>query len=109
MQILRRGSNSPQVLLLHLLLNNKLHLNLSSNPRTVASLSFGPVTEAAVLKFQQQRQSSLKPDGVVGRNTWKELGNIIDIDHKVSHVLQSDPTSCWSAAVTMMLGSNVSV
>ena len=108
MEVLQRGSNSPQVLLLHLLLNKKLHSNLSSNPATAAGLSFGPVTESAVLNFQQ-RQRTLKVDGVVGLRTWKALGNVIDINHKAQHFFQPDPTTCWSAAVTIMLGTNMSV
>lgn len=68
MEVLRQGSNSPQVLLLHLLLNKKLHSNLSSNPQTAAHRSFGPATQSAVLKFQQQ-QRTLKVDGVVGQRT----------------------------------------
>lgn len=108
MEVLRQGSNSPQVLLLHLLLNKKLHSNLSSNPQTAAHRSFGPATQSAVLKFQQQ-QRTLKVDGVVGQRTWMALGNVIDINHKAQHFLQPDPTTCWSAAVSIMLGTNMSV
>ena len=108
MEVLRQGSNSPQVLLLHLLLNKKLHSNLSSNPQTAAHRSFGPATQSAVLKFQQQ-QRTLKVDGVVGPRTWMALGNVIDINHKAQHFLQPDPTTCWSAAVSIMLGTNMSV
>jgi hypothetical protein len=107
-EVLRQGSNSLQVLLLHLLLNKKLHSNLSSNPASPAHRSFGPITESAVLSFQRQ-QRTLNVDGVVGSHTWTALGNVLDINHKAHHLLQPDPTTCWSAAVSIMLGTNMSV
>ena len=45
----------------------------------------------------------------MGQRTWMALGNVIDINHKAQHFLQPDPTTCWSAAVSIMLGTNMSV
>ncbi len=75
---------------------------------------FGPVTEAAVLKFQKSR--GLKVDGIVGPNTWNEIMALAqatqrrfaamrstgEIRHHVWLVPQSKTMACWYASAIMV-------
>jgi len=64
--LLKKGSKGEDVKRLQLALGIK------------ADGDFGPYTEKKVIEFQNQ--SSLTPDGIVGRNTWEKLG--IDTDQQ---------------------------
>ena len=103
MKTIKRGSRSPEVKLAQRLVN----LKIRPNPRLREDSIFGPKTEAAVKQFQASRR--LVVDGIVGRNTWRSLGVTIDVSHRV--ILYGQPTNmtCWSAAATMLLGTNMSV
>lgn len=72
--VLRLGSIHPEVKELHRLLNAKLfpHPNLDET-----SDLFDIDTEDAVILYQGQH--NLEPDGIVGRNTWKSLGEPLPI------------------------------
>lgn len=65
LRTIRRGSRGPEVELLQLGFNRAGYL--SAPPDGI----FGPVTEAAVLRFQ--RASGLAADGIVGPRTWAAL------------------------------------
>ena len=65
MRILRMGSIGPAVALLQLALNRKGSAGLAQDG------IFGPATEAALRRFQQER--GLNPDGVAGRETHRAL------------------------------------
>lgn len=80
---IRKGSRSNAVRLLqYLLIQNSFNVQTDS--------IFGNETENAVLTFQ--RNNSLNPDGIVGRNTWTTLlnldpaGEMIRIGDKGSNV-----------------------
>jgi peptidoglycan hydrolase-like protein with peptidoglycan-binding domain len=103
METLRRGARGFQVQLLQRLLNCRL----IPRPGLVEDQVFGPLTEAAIRRFQGQARG-LAVDGVVGPNTWRALGITIDIDHRVRHIQQSAPQNCWSAAMTMATGGTFS-
>ena len=66
MRILRMGSIGPAVALLQLALNRK-----GSSAGLAQDGIFGPATEAALRRFQQER--GLNPDGVAGRETHRAL------------------------------------
>ena len=65
--LLKKGKTGPYVQDL------QEHLNgIYPELELVADGDFGPATEAAVIKFQ--KDNGLAADGIVGRNTWDELG-----------------------------------
>jgi len=101
MQTLKQGSTGSQVKLLQRLLNLK-------NGKKVVDEDgvFGPKTTGEVNSFQVRNW--LKPDGVVGAQSWAALGLKIDINHRVTLFPQPTNMSCWSAAATMLFG-NMSV
>lgn len=103
MQIIRSGTRAPQVKLAQRLLN----VRLSLRPALAEDSIFGAKTAAATRQFQQFK--GLKADGIVGPNTWRSLGVNLDISHRI--ILYGQPTNmtCWSAAATMLLGSNMCV
>ena len=103
MDTLRRPSRSPQVKLVQRLIN----LRLSPVPRLGEDSIFGPKTDAAVRSFQ--RSNRLTPDGIVGPRTWRALGVTIDISHRIRLYGQPTVMTCWSAAATMLTGTNMSV
>ena len=103
METLRKRSKSPQVRLVQRLIN----LRMSPRPKLVEDSIFGRKTHAAVKQFQGSKR--LADDGIVGSNTWGALGIIIDVSNRV--ILYGQPTNmtCWSAAATMLLGTNMSI
>jgi len=103
METIRKGSRSPQVKLAQRLVN----LRMPRNPKLTEDSIFGPKTDAAIKRFQASKR--LVVDGIVGRNTWRSLGVTVDISHHI--ILYGQPTNmtCWSAAATMLLGTNMSV
>lgn len=68
--ILRRGMQGPDIRQVQEQLNI-----LGADPRLAEDGIFGPLTEAAVMAFQQQR--GLNVDGVVGPLTWDALSVVI--------------------------------
>jgi hypothetical protein len=102
MRTVRRHNRGMQISLLQRLLNKH-----GATPRLREDGAFGARTRAAVIAFQTA--SRLRPDGVAGPKTWRRLGITIDINHRM--VLYGQPTgmTCWSAAATMILGTNMSV
>ena len=64
--VLRRGMQGPSIKQMQERLNT-----LGANPQLVNDGAFGPLTEAAVVAFQEQR--GLNADGMVGVITWNEL------------------------------------
>ncbi len=103
MNILRRSYQSPQVKLAQRLIN----LRLKPHPKLAEDSIFGPKTEATVKQFQGTKR--LTTDGIVGPKTWNALGVIIDISHRIQLYGQPTNMTCWSAAATMLLGTNMSV
>jgi hypothetical protein len=102
METLHPGSRAISVPLLQRLLNKK-----GARPALPEDGVFGPVSRAALMDFQ--RRERITADGVAGPTTWSRLGLKVDITHPVSLAPQPTGTSCWSAAATMILGSNQSV
>ena len=102
MEILRRGSGSPQVKLAQRLTN----LHIKPKPKLQEDARFGPKTETAVRALQNSKK--LKTDGIVGPKTWRALGVKIDISHRVKLYGQPTRMTCWSAAATMLTGTNMS-
>jgi hypothetical protein len=100
MQTLSQGSRGPQVKFLQRLINLKKPGSL------VEDGTFGPKTKTQVQAFQTG--AKLSPDSIVGPNTWKALGLVVDINHPVKLFAQPTNMTCWSAAATMLVG-NMSV
>lgn len=99
MKLLRRGVRDPQVKYAQHLVNEEL----SPTPPLAEDGIFGPKTEEGVRAFQG-RSRRLRVDGLVGPNTWRELGVRTEIDHPVRLFPQPTGMSCWSAAATMLFG-----
>lgn len=70
--VLRRGATGPEVRQLQHILNQWLLVNphVSIQPLVVDGI-FGPLTERAVRRYQQENQ--LRVDGIVGPLTWSHL------------------------------------
>jgi len=64
--VLRRGMQGPSIKQVQEMLNT-----LGAKPQLVNDGAFGPLTEAAVVAFQEQR--GLNADGIIGVITWNEL------------------------------------
>lgn len=102
MRTLTMGSHGADVMFLQCLLNKR-----NANPRLVEDGAFGPRTRTAVVAFQQAARSP-HADGVVGPQTWGQLGPVTEHLHPVRLFGQPTDMTCWSAAATMILG-NMSV
>ena len=101
MQTLKQGSTGSSVTLLQRLLNLK-----QGNKILDEDGEFGQKTTGEVKSFQVRNW--LKPDGIVGAESWRALGLEIEIDHRVTLFPQPNNMTCWSAAATMLFG-NLSV
>jgi len=103
-KILRRGSRGIEVEYLQRLLNKDVTRDRSARSLVVDGI-FGETSHAAVRNYQERHQA-LAADGIVGNNTWRALGLIIEKEHpRVILFGQPTGTSCWSAAATMILGN----
>ncbi|MGP1387792.1 MAG: peptidoglycan-binding domain-containing protein [Thainema sp.] len=80
MPVLRQGSRNVHVERLQRVFASYDELITSTYHVGPVDGIFGPKTEAAVKRYQDEQQ--LVIDGIVGANTWKALGYI---SHRVSH------------------------
>ena len=98
--ILQDGARGADVTRLQQLLNTKL----SPSPNLVADGTFGAATLHAVKRFQKAKW--LSEDGIVGPCFWSALEgrDKYVILHDVTLVAQWTPSTCWSAALSMLLG-----
>ncbi len=102
METLQQGSRAIPVVLLQRLLNKK-----GVRPKLVEDGVFGPNTRSAVVSCQARER--IAQDGIVGPITWARLGLTIDIDHPVKLFSQQTRSTCWSAAATMVEGTEQSI
>jgi peptidoglycan hydrolase-like protein with peptidoglycan-binding domain len=103
MQSLQLGSRNAEVMFLQRLLNKK-----GASPAVTEDGDFGAKTRTAVISFQTK--NSIKPaNGVVGPMTWTGFGFLVSHSHNTQLFGQTNDMTCWSAAATMMLGSNRSI
>jgi len=103
--LLRQGSRGFDVVVLQVQLNAK-----GAQPRLKVDGDFGSRTHAAVVAFQ--RQNRLSPDGVAGPITQAALAsglNISSADHRLTHIPQPTPMTCWAASTAMLTRSSVPV
>jgi hypothetical protein len=102
--ILSFGSRGFDVVVVQVQLNAKG----ASTPPLKVDGAFGPKTRAAVIAFQTR--TGLKPDGVVGPLTHAALAQgvvLSSADHRIGHINQPTPTTCWAASTAMMTRSTV--
>ncbi len=105
MPTLRIGSQNPEVKQLQQTLNSSLKL---TPPLRVDGI-FGPRTDAAVRRFQDQNW--LQVDGIVGPCTQSALygKDRYVILKSVNLIPQPTPTTCWAASTGMLLGRSAPV
>jgi hypothetical protein len=102
-QTLTVGSRGHEVTLLQRLLNRA-----GADPYLTEDGIFGPRTQAAAIAFQ--RANGVAPaNGTVGPTTWQRFGAITELMHPITGYSQPTNMTCWSAAATMMMGTNMSV
>jgi hypothetical protein len=102
--LLRKGSRGFDVAVVQAQLNAKS----SPSPGLKVDGAFGPLTQAAVVAFQ--RRSGLSPDGIVGPQTHAALAKGLTLStayHRVTHIVQPTPSTCWAASTAMMTHSTV--
>jgi len=102
--MLSQGSVGYDVAVLQVQLNGKL----VPSPFMDVDGIFGPITRAAVIKFQQQ--AKLKDDGIAGPKTQAALalGPALSMaNHAVRHIPQPTSSTCWAASTAMMTNSTV--
>ncbi|MGD0460175.1 MAG: papain-like cysteine protease family protein [Terriglobia bacterium] len=98
--ILSLGAQGPGVARLQQLLNSKM----KPSPNLVLDGRFGHDTQAAVERFQAAHW--LSKDGIAGPCVWCTLEgrDKYVILHNVNLVAQWTDSTCWSAALSMLLG-----
>ena len=102
MRPLSQGARGPEVLLLQRLLNKQ-----GARPPLTEDQAYGPRTQAALTTFRSQ--SRPVPGAGVTPDVWRALGVTLEREHNVRLYGQPTTMTCWSAAATMMSGSNQSV
>lgn len=108
MEMLRQGSRLMQVRLLQRLLNKKHNAHRFLPQRLTEDSIFGAKTHEAVTLFQR-RERLPAANGIADQQTWQRLGVTIEIDHFVILFPQPTGMTCWSAAATMVDGSQRSI
>ncbi|MBK9170673.1 MAG: peptidoglycan-binding protein [Bryobacterales bacterium] len=103
MRTISQGSKGADVLFLQRLLNKR-----GAAPALTEDADFGAKTKLAVVSFQN-RNRIVPANGTVTSATWTKFGRIIEHEHRVTLYGQPTNMTCWSAAATMMTGSNQSV
>ena len=106
MQILRLGSNNPEVKKLQEALNVKL----VPSPRLVPDGRYGNLTRTAVMRFQHANW--LVEDGEAGRCTINAAENgeaYQPILHALSFIAQPTRTTCWATSTAMIKSSSVPI
>jgi hypothetical protein len=103
MKTISQGSKGSEVMFLQRHLNKR-----GAAPALAEDADFGPKTKAAVIAFQHANHV-MPANGMVTGATWAKFGPITEHIHRV--VLYGQPTgmTCWSAAATMMSGTNQSI
>lgn len=114
------GANrSADVRTIQEMLNKALPAWGGPNPKLATDGVFGPLTGAAIRRFQQVQLSTyFRPDGCVdpGRRTLKRLNHIWNVNdpptglisisaEPIDHVRQPTNMSCWAAAGTMLVAA----
>jgi hypothetical protein len=104
-EIIRRGDSVATVSRLQQLLNDQL----KPSPMLTVDGKFGNLTRNAVVRFQEKNW--LSNDGIVGPATWSALENRdkYKILHNITLIPQHTPSTCWSAALAMLLGVQASM
>ncbi len=93
---LRLGSRDPEVRYLQRLLNMT-----TPNPRLTEDARFGPLTHAALTRFQQGYAGGLgrlRNIGICDSTTWAALGLKTEIQWPVQRIGQNTAMSCWVVA-----------
>ena len=104
MSTLRRGSRGMEVAVLQTQLNTQA----GPGPRLKVDGDFGMKTHSAVKAVQ--RKLRLKDDGIVGPKTHGMLARgpaVKFAQHRLRHIPQPTPTTCWAASTAMMTHSTV--
>ena len=103
--ILQKGDSGATVSRLQQLINDQL----KPSPRLTVDGKFGNLTRNAVVRFQEKYW--LSNDGIVGPATWSTLEkrDKYVILHNVKLIPQHTPSTCWSAALAMLLGVQASM
>jgi hypothetical protein len=103
--LLRMGDSGQIVSRLQQLLNDQI----MPSPRLKIDGNFGPKTRDAVMRYQDMNW--LSKDGIVGPATWSvlEKRDKYVILHNVRLVPQHTTSTCWSAALAMLLGVQASM
>src|SRR5690606_30950457 len=103
MLTLRKGARGPEVTKLQKALN----ANLKPTPNLVPDGAFGPLTDAAVRRFQKEKW--LVIDGIAGQCTLNALYGLetyTPILHSIAALAQPTDSTCWATSTAMINYSN---
>lgn len=104
MKVVHQGSKGYEVAYLQRLLNKSLDLDGVYATQLGVDGSFGAITAAALRDFQSRHK--LKVTGTTDGATWEALGLQMEKLHtNIRLMAQSNATSCWSVAASMILGN----